>query len=188
MEFSPASSIRLICASSLLCTQQHCKNLWHFCDTAHTFVTICWKLNRKWHNMRSRISPSLKYCYCVILSVLDLIHNQGSYHQPIALPSWHFSLRTLFVIRFQCMAIPSRHDTQSLYTECDPLWQDRQEVGVLIDWSIPKLPTYFLDRSTELTPYNCFYHQYVLANTALSYNTYTLSSQSEADAPKTNKT
>jgi len=77
--------------------------------------------------------------------------------------------------------------TRSSYTECDPLWKDRQEVGVLIDWSIPKLPTYCLDLNTELTPYNCFYHWYVLANTALSYNTYTLSSQSEADAPKTNK-
>jgi len=126
MEFSPANSTRLICASSLMRTQPNSTvRTWYFCDTAHTFVAICWKLKWRWHNMSSRISPSLKYGYCVILSVLDLIHNQGSYHQPFVLPSWQFSLRTLLVIRFQFMAIPLRHDTHGPHTlnviHCDKI-------------------------------------------------------------------
>ena len=75
--------------------------------------------------MRSRISPSLKYRSCVILSVLDLIHKQKSNREPIELPSWQFSLRTLLVIRFQFVAIRSQHDTHGLPTlnaiHCDKI-------------------------------------------------------------------
>jgi len=106
-------------------TWQHCKNLWYFCDTAHTFVAICWKLNKRWHNMRSCISPLLKYCYCVILSVIDLIHNQESYHQPNVLPSWQFWLGMLLVIWFQVNAICSPHNTHGSHAlndiHCDKI-------------------------------------------------------------------
>jgi len=81
-----------------------------------------------------RINPSPEHRYCVILSVLDLIHNQESCHQPIVLPTWQFSLRTLLVIRFQFMAlvirfqfmaIRSRHDKHRPHTlnviHCDKI-------------------------------------------------------------------